>query len=41
MNGKELSERLKSSAPGLQVIYISGYSENVISVHGVLQNGVN
>jgi two-component system cell cycle sensor histidine kinase/response regulator CckA len=41
MNGKELYERLSVMRPGVDVIYMSGYSEDVISHHGVLDAEVN
>ena len=40
MNGKELYKRLKSIKPDLKVLYMSGYTANVIVHHGVLQKGV-
>jgi len=41
MNGRELYERLAVTYPGLKVLYMSGYADNVISVHGVLEEGVH
>jgi CheY-like chemotaxis protein len=40
MNGKELSERLKQFRPDLKVLFISGYTADVIAEHGVLERGV-
>jgi signal transduction histidine kinase len=40
MNGRELSQRLLHSRPGVKVLYVSGYSENVIVHHGVLDPGI-
>jgi len=40
MNGRELAERLTRSRPGLRVLYSSGYGEEVIARHGVLEPGV-
>jgi PAS domain S-box-containing protein len=36
MNGKELFTRLKNDFPNLKVIYMSGYTDNVIAHHGIL-----
>lgn len=41
MNGQELWKKLKSLFPDLKCIYMSGYSGDVISHHGVLEKGVN
>ena len=40
MNGRELAARLGDARPGLQVLFTSGYGEEVISRHGVLEPGV-
>jgi PAS domain S-box-containing protein len=40
-NGKALAESLASSRPGLKVLYISGYTADVIGHHGVLESGVS
>jgi PAS domain S-box-containing protein len=40
MNGKELSERLKELHPKVNVLFISGYSADVIAHRGVLNPGV-
>ena len=41
MNGQELGRRLHGSHPELKVIFISGYTANVIAHHGVLNKGIN
>jgi len=41
MNGRELATRLTSVRPGLPVLYVSGYADEVIAPHGVLDPGVN
>jgi two-component system cell cycle sensor histidine kinase/response regulator CckA len=40
MNGKELSERLKELRPNLKVLFVSGYTSDVITHRGVLNRGV-
>jgi signal transduction histidine kinase/HAMP domain-containing protein len=40
MNGRELHRRLSADIPGLKVLYMSGYSENVIADQGMLYEGV-
>jgi len=37
MNGKQLAEELRSSRPGMRVLFISGYPEDAIAHHGVLE----
>ncbi len=39
MNGKELADRLKKVQPDLRVLYMSGYTDNAIVHHGVLEPG--
>lgn len=41
MNGRELTERLRAERPGLEVLYMSGYTANVIAHSGVIEDGVN
>ena len=41
MNGKELYERIKEEIPGIKVLFTSGYTENIIARHGVLEHGVS
>jgi PAS domain S-box-containing protein len=40
MNGHELVERLKKSRPSTRVIFMSGYTDDVIARHGVLEPGI-
>jgi len=39
MNGRELAQRLETIYPGLKVLYMSGYTANVIAHRGVLESG--
>ncbi|MBI5551239.1 MAG: response regulator [Desulfobacterales bacterium] len=41
MNGRELAQRLRSIYPHIGVVFISGYTANVIAHHGVLAPGVH
>jgi CheY-like chemotaxis protein len=41
MSGHELAKRLESSHPEAKVLYMSGYTDNAIVLHGVLVEGVN
>jgi len=39
MHGRELAERLASLRPGLRVLYMSGYTDDVVGRRGVLEGG--
>jgi PAS domain S-box-containing protein len=41
MNGRELAERLRSMRPTIQVLYSSGYTDDVIVDHGNVQEQLN
>ena len=41
MNGRELAERLAGLQPGLKCLYISGYTDDVIAHHGILDTSVH
>ncbi|PID71848.1 MAG: hypothetical protein CSB34_05235 [Desulfobulbus propionicus] len=40
MNGKDLAVKLRENNPELKVLYMSGYTADVIAHHGVLERGV-
>ena len=41
MNGKELTERLTVHCPNIPCLFMSGYTADIISHHGVLEEGVH
>ena len=41
LNGRELFERLKVGRPDLKALFMSGYTENVIAHHAVLEEGTH
>lgn len=40
VNGKELSEHLLAARPEIKVIFMSGYTDDIIATQGVLESGV-
>ncbi len=41
MNGRELAGRMEEIRPGIKVLFMSGYTDDAIVRHGVLDRGVN
>ncbi|MEW6079979.1 MAG: PAS domain S-box protein [Thermodesulfobacteriota bacterium] len=41
MNGRDLAERMLTLYPALKVLFMSGYTSETISRHGVLEKGVH
>ena len=41
MNGRELAKQIQSRDPNVRVLFMSGYTANVIAHHGVLDAGVH
>jgi CheY-like chemotaxis protein len=40
MGGREVASRLEAARPGLRVVVMSGYTENAIGHHGILERGM-
>jgi CheY-like chemotaxis protein len=41
VSGKALAEQLQAARPGVKVLFISGYTDHIISHHGILEAGVH
>jgi YesN/AraC family two-component response regulator len=41
MNGRELAGRLRTSHPNIEIMYMSGYTADVIAHRGVLEQGTH
>ena len=41
MNGRDLAAQVLQMRPGMKVIFLSGYTDETITPHGVLPPGVN
>jgi CheY-like chemotaxis protein len=40
MNGRQLAERLAPLRPAMKVLYLSGYTDDVLGSRGVLEDGI-
>ena len=41
INGRELYQKVTTFQPEIKVLYMSGYTDNIILPHGVLDEGIN
>lgn len=41
LNGRELAQRIEELRPGIRLLFMSGYTDDAILVHGVLDEGVH
>jgi two-component system, cell cycle sensor histidine kinase and response regulator CckA len=41
MNGKEMYDRIRRLRPGLKVLFMSGYSEDIVAQRGVVEQGMH
>jgi two-component system, cell cycle sensor histidine kinase and response regulator CckA len=39
MGGRQLADRLQQERPGIKVLFLSGYTDDVLGHHGVLDAG--
>jgi YesN/AraC family two-component response regulator len=38
ISGRELAQRVKAQRPGIKVLYMSGYTDQSVVKHGILEN---
>ncbi|MCS7164529.1 MAG: ATP-binding protein, partial [Thermodesulfovibrio sp.] len=41
ISGRKLIDKIKNYRPDVKVLYMSGYTDNVVSKHGILEKGIN
>ena len=41
MNGREMVERIRGSRPGIRVLFMSGYSGDIVANHGIIEEGMH
>lgn len=41
MNGRDLANKIKSLHPEISILFMSGYNDDIISNHGILEENVN
>jgi DNA-binding response OmpR family regulator len=40
LSGRELADRLAKLRPGIKVLFMSGYTDDIVVHHGVLEKGM-
>ncbi|MFZ1082570.1 MAG: response regulator [Candidatus Kryptoniota bacterium] len=41
MSGTELSDEIAKMRPGIKILFMSGYTSNILAPHGVLNKGIH
>jgi two-component system cell cycle sensor histidine kinase/response regulator CckA len=41
LSGKELCERVRALRPGVRVLFMSGYTDDIVAHHGMLEDGIH
>lgn len=41
MSGRELAEKLEKSYPTMSILFTSGYTDDTVVIHGILETGMN
>ena len=41
LNGRQVFDQMNAAYPGLKVLFMSGYTDDIISGHGILESGIH